>query len=419
MHLSIIAYGTWGDVRPGIALGQALVAAGHDVQLVVTQDFAPWVRDSGLDVHLLPVDKHDVMQKVSSETRPWRVVRAIRSEIAPALLRAGNDMLTFAGDTDVLITTEWLLPLAAGIAQRNQIGLVHLCLQPRIRTRQMPITTFPALPAGLPFRQMYNSLTFQLAGFLRWWTHVSTLNSIRRDRLNLAPLTVMGYVDLISATPSVTPVSYHVVPRPTDWPAHHHLTGYLFYDDEGWRPPAALEEFLGTGPAPVYVGFGSMHDSSPTETTRLIVEALRVSRQRAVVYRGWAQLGTSELPDNIYRLDYAPHHWLFPRMAAVVHHAGAGTSAAALRAGIPSVPVPHSGDQAFWASRLASLGASTRPLARSRLTAAALANRITDAVRNPAMREKAARLGSRIRAEDGAGQAVAAIEDIVRGSQSK
>jgi sterol 3beta-glucosyltransferase len=159
----------------------------------------------------------------------------------------------------------------------------------------------------------------------------------------------------------------------------------------------------------VYVGFGSMHDTHPDKTTRLVLEALESARQRGVLYRGWAGLGQIGLPPTVYPLEYAPHTWLFPYMGAVVHHAGAGTSAAALRAGVSSVPIPHSGDQFFWARKLHQIGAAVRPMPRSRLSAVSLAERIHQAVVDSQLRSRAAELGARISQEDGLGRTVEAI----------
>lgn len=414
MHLSIVAYGTWGDVRPSIALGLALKDAGYGVRLIVTQDFAPWVSRTGLDVHLLPVNKFEVMRRVSSETHPLRVTLAVSRQISPALLQAGRDLLAAAADTDGFLVNEWLLGIVSGIAEVHNLGLVHLANQPQIRTGALPVSTMPDLPGWAPFRGAYNWLSYDLAHYLRWFSYVRGLNSLRKTFLKLAPLSRRGYLDLLDRTPSITLVSPQVIPRPADWQNRHQITGFLYYDDDGWRPPADLGEFIRAGEPPVYVGFGSMHARHPDKTTRLILEALERAHCRAVLYEGWAGLGKVDLPATVYLLDYAPHSWLFPRMAAVVHHAGAGTSAAALRAGVPSVPIPHSGDQPFWARKLYQLGAAANPLPRGRLNALDLARLITRAVGDWQLRVRAAELAEGISREDGAGRTVAAIHDLLQ-----
>lgn len=413
MRISIVAYGTWGDVRPGIALGQALKQAGFDVQIIVTEDFVEWVKDTGLDFHLLPINAHDVLKQVSVDAGLLPGIFG-NQPIAAALLKAGQDLIAVArSKTDVLIVNEWLIGIASGIAETYHLKLINMAMQPRIKTREHPISSMPVLPVWMPFRGIYNSLTYDAVYFAQWRNYVRIGNSLRQTPLNLPPLSPSGNLDLLANTPSITLISPQIVPHPSDWDHHHYLTGFLFYDDEGWKPPAELMDFLDSGPAPIYVGFGSLHDPHPTVTTRLILRALELSNQRAVLHSGWAELGQVDLPENIYRLDYAPHSWLFPRMAAVVHHAGAGTSAAALRAGVPSVPVPHSGDQPFWARTLYQIGAGTRSLAWRRLNADDLAQRITVAVTDTCLRKQTAELGRRIVAEDGAGATVSAIERIL------
>lgn len=414
MHLTIAAYGSWGDVRPGIAVGQALQALGHQVKLLVTQDFARMVGGTGLDIGLFPVNKHSVMREVSSRTGRLEGLLAVRSEIAPALQQATASLPDLAAGTEGLIVNEWLLSPASALARSQDIGVVHFVLQPLIATRQHPVATYPPLPAGFPGRGLYNLLTYRLAVFSRWWAYVRPLNQIRGRLFGQGPLSAGGYRQVLSSTPSVTLISQHVLPRPADWPEQHLQTGFPFYDDPTWRPPAALTGFLRSGPAPVYAGFGSMHDRRPGTTTDLILKALRSTGQRAILSPGWAGLGQAGLPDSVYLLDYAPHSWLFPRMAAVVHHAGAGTTAAALRAGVPSVPVPHSGDQPFWARRLHSLGAATRPIPRSRLTPPELAERIHKAVHDPELARCAQELSRAMRSENGARAAAVAVDTLLR-----
>lgn len=201
--------------------------------------------------------------------------------------------------------------------------------------------------------------------------------------------------------------------------AHNRITGYWSLDEApDWRPPARLVEFLESGPPPVYVGFGSMAHRNPQQTTQLVHKALQRSGQRGVLATGWGALSGAQWPhtSDLFMLDSIPHSWLFPRMAAVVHHGGSGTTGAGLRAGVPSVLVPHAGDQPFWARRVADLGVGPRPIPRRRLTAERLAAAIARAVRDEEMRARAAAVGQRIRAEDGVGQAIGIIERGMSGS---
>jgi sterol 3beta-glucosyltransferase len=160
----------------------------------------------------------------------------------------------------------------------------------------------------------------------------------------------------------------------------------------------------------VYVGFGSVGDASLAEQkTRLVIAALAQSGQRGVLATGWNALTKIDnLPDTVYMLDSAPHAWLFPRMAAVVHHGGAGTTAAGFRAGVPSIILPYGNDQFAWGLRAFELGVGSKPLSQKKLTAEALSAAITAALRPPVL-SAAAALGEKIRGERGAETAAAII----------
>jgi UDP:flavonoid glycosyltransferase YjiC (YdhE family) len=219
---------------------------------------------------------------------------------------------------------------------------------------------------------------------------------------------------MLATTPALTTVSRHVVERPADWDAHFQVTGYLFDDDPEWTPRQDLTDFLAAGEAPVYIGFGSMPDSKPQVTTQMLFDAVRQSGKRAVILIGWAGLGAEEVPSNIHLLKYAPHGWLFPKMATVVHHGGAGTTAAGFRAGVSMVIVPHSGDQPYWGRRAKQLGVGADPIPRKKLTADKLAAAIQEATTHHQMRDKAAELSRKIANEDGIGIAVEAVQKFLR-----
>jgi UDP:flavonoid glycosyltransferase YjiC (YdhE family) len=162
----------------------------------------------------------------------------------------------------------------------------------------------------------------------------------------------------------------------------------------------------------VYVGFGSMASRQPEETAALVLRALAETRQRAVMLSGWAGLRADQLPPSVLMVESVPHDWLFPRVSAVVHHGGAGTTAAGLRAGVPSILIPFFGDQAFWAERVRTLGVGPQPIPRRKLTAEGLAEAIRQAVTDEALRRRAVGLGATIRAEDGVGRAAALIDTL-------
>jgi sterol 3beta-glucosyltransferase len=190
-----------------------------------------------------------------------------------------------------------------------------------------------------------------------------------------------------------------------------------------YTPPPALARLLGSGEPPVFIGFGSVpcmpSGDDFTAMSRLVAEAVRLSRVRAVIAPGWGGLRWPEAeagpidPDRIVVVDGIPHDWLFPRLGAVVHHCGVGTAVAALAAGTPNVPVPFLQDEPFWAWRLHDLGVAPPPLDPVLLTAPALAGAMRAALDDPAIRSRAAALGQAMRAEDGLATAVRLVDEAL------
>jgi len=211
--------------------------------------------------------------------------------------------------------------------------------------------------------------------------------------------------------PTLYSYSSSVVPKPPDWGEHIHVTGYWFLDHSSdWQPSADLVNFLEAGPPPVYIGFGSMTNRAPEATAKIVLEALKRSGQRGLIATGWGGLKSADLPDGVFKLESVPHDWLFPRVAAVVHHGGAGTTAAGLRVGVPSVLVPHFGDQPFWARQVVRLGVGPKAIPRKRMTAEKLGAAIATAVTDENIQARAAALGERIRTEDGVEKAIEVVE---------
>jgi sterol 3beta-glucosyltransferase len=169
--------------------------------------------------------------------------------------------------------------------------------------------------------------------------------------------------------------------------------------------------FLASGPPPVYVGLGSMSGRDAARLTALVLDALRRAGRRGILLSGWAGLGEQDVGDDICVVRDIPHDWLFPQVSAVVHHGGAGTTGAGLRAGKPSVLLPFFADQPFWGRRVHQLGAGPRPIPQKRLTVEGLAAAIRIATTDPHMAGKARMLGERIRAEDGVERAVGLLRD--------
>ncbi|HUJ74433.1 MAG TPA: glycosyltransferase, partial [bacterium] len=265
-----------------------------------------------------------------------------------------------------------------------------------------------------------NSLLWRVTEQFVWQVARKYDATTRRELLHLPPLPFFGPEKQREReqAPVLYAYSPTVLPPPADWSARIHVTGYWFADPpHGWEPPSDLVAFLRHGPPPVSIGFGSMTSGDPQGTLRIVLKALELAGQRGVLLTGWAGLGEGYgLPEYAHAVQSVPHAWLFPQVAAVVHHGGAGTTGAGLRAGVPSILVPFVADQPSWARRVEALGACPAAIPFRELTAERLAAAITQAMSSAGIRERARALGERIRAEDGVGVAADQIlRHVARG----
>jgi UDP:flavonoid glycosyltransferase YjiC (YdhE family) len=421
MHITILALGSHGDVWPYAVLGGALRKAGHDVRLATFESFAPMAAQCDLDMHPVEGDAASLLQTggglaLSEAGRNIpRMLLALRRSFgaqAEAYGRAfGHPVLR---ETDVIVNQ---LPgglYATDLVQRARldgtpVALVHGSVMPLARTSAFPMLAFPRAPSFIPG---YNALTYRIAEQLVWQMFRRAVNTWRRAALGLPPAPFLGNMGLHGST-VLNAFSRHVVPRPPDWGDNVHVTGYWYArDEEDWQAPDNLRRFLDAGPPPVFVGFGSMPLRRPKETTALLLEAVRRSGQRAILHAGWAGLPDDSLPEDVLAVGYTPYGWLFPRVAAVVHHGGAGTTGAALRAGVPALIMPFLFDQFFWGHRLQELGVGPAPLPFKKLAVPALATALRRMVQDETMRRRAARLAEKVRAEPGVLGAVKLIEGV-------
>jgi sterol 3beta-glucosyltransferase len=418
MRVAIIAPGSRGDVQPYIALGKGLEQAGHVVRLVTHQNFEMLVNSHGLEFWPVEGSVKDIAQ--SKEMRGLLEkgnFLAIMSQMAKEAQR-GAFALTEGGlaacrGMDLVLAGIGGLFVGLSLAEKLGLLLLQAYYIPFTPTRAFPSFLFPKLPSWL--RGSLNRLSHHLARQIMWQGFRSADRLARRKVLGLpaAPFWGPYNTDRVHQCPVLYGFSPSVIPRPSDWDSNIHVTGYWFLDPAvDWTPPSALMEFLQAGSPPVYVGFGSMSNRKPEETADLVLQALARTQQRAIILSGWSGLHKANLPASVFMLDSIPFSWLFPRVAAIVHHGGAGTTAAGLRAGVPSIVVPFFGDQPFWGQRVAELGVGPEPIPRKKLTVERLAQAIHQALTDQTMRQRAANLGSKIQAEDGITRAVAIVQQI-------
>ena len=411
MKITIFAAGSRGDIQPCVVLGRGLRQAGYQVCLAAPEDFADFIEKHGVGFHPL---RGDVQQVMASDTgrkfmetggaNPIRSIRAMRSMIGPIVMRMVEDAYAACRDADGIISLGVFSPFGQAISESLHIPVMNIEPTPLLPTRAFPA---PSWPIQRNLGGLHNYVS-GLAMLQAVWLWYAPFVAEYRGRLGL-PASA-SILRALRAAPMLSAYSPTIIPHPADWPDSVRVTGYLFLDaDTGWQPPAGLQAFLDSGDPPVYIGFGSMAGRKPEQLAGLVLEALAGSGQRGLLLTGWGGLRAEAVPGNVYVLDAAPHSWLFPRMAAVVHHGGAGTTAEALRAGVPTVILPFAFDQPFWGARVNALGLGPAPIPQKQLTAGRLARAIGVTVTDRDMRLRARACGQAIRAEDGAGNAVEAV----------
>jgi UDP:flavonoid glycosyltransferase YjiC (YdhE family) len=416
MNITIATVGTRGDVQPYIALGCGLQSIGHQVKIATDPLFREFIETSGLGFLPVAADPRIALQEDISRigSNPIRLLRWIDRQFTPLARQYFIDMRVACQDSDAVLVSA-LAFAAMHVAQSLGIPSLATYLYPITPTREFPSMSASKVPGWLAKVGLFNWLSFRLYNLMFFRMMLPLINKLRGEILGLPPVPWSYYQHIdISEVPIVYGYSRHVIPIPKDWGDHLHVTGYWFFDKSACEPPPDLVNFIEHGPAPIYIGFGSMVDAEAVKTMQIVLEALEITSQRAILYGGWSNFGSSGLPEYIYKVSDIPHQWLFPRMATIVHHGGAGTTAAALRAGVPSVIVPYFADQPFWARHIHQLGASPLPIPREELDSNTLADRLQEAVNEKSIQHNALSLGKKISKENGVTQAARLIDSYLK-----
>lgn len=413
MKITLLTIGTRGDIQPFVALGAGLGEAGHEVTLATGGAFEGFVSEHGLRYAPLDVDLLESLQSPGGR-------EAISGKNLLGTARRAASMYR------KVLDQEWSASQGADaiVYHPKALGGYHISEALRVPgflahpvpmlspTRAFPNPILPVTNLGGSLNRMSYGL---FLGSLTAPFH-RTINRWRRESLGLPPQRLLASELYLRGRPVPTLVccSAHVVVPPADWDASSVVTGYWFLDtSRGWTPPHHLVDFLEAGPPPVYVGFGSLGEWTNRKVVAAALGALERTGTRGVFAAGGGRVSPNP-PDGVCIIESAPHDWLFPRMTAVVHHGGAGTTAEGLRAGRPTLVCPTTiNDQAFWGRRVFEAGAGPRPIPQRRLTVGALSRAIHVLVADGGIRARAAELGERIRTEQGVARAVKIVEERV------
>ncbi|GAB2602957.1 glycosyltransferase [Pseudactinotalea suaedae] len=409
MRVTLVGGGSRGDVQPVVALALGIQAAGHDVTVAASVDSESLVTEHGLRFARFDVSITQQMQTAAgrawvadSAGRPFRELRNMARVYAETARPLADGVLTLSGTADLFISGVLSLDSMASIAQHDGVAHATALLCPFHPTTDGR--------AGLTARSARTSpanLTRTRMG--RWLLSRSVTQAgqlVRRD-LGLPETGPQGFIRALDSVPAVLGASPLLVPTPPDWPSTVTVTGsWTLSAPAGWEVPAALADFLDAGPPPVYLGFGSMSVVQPERIREVAVEAARAAGVRLL-------LSGTDLDgphgDDVLGIADVPHTWLFPRVRAVVHHGGAGTTHAALLAGVPQLAVPHIADQPYWGRRIHEEKLGPPPLSLHRLTPQRLTERLRALVESPELAQRAAEAGQEARQEPGVANAVEAL----------
>ncbi|MFJ8538864.1 glycosyltransferase [Streptomyces sp. NPDC093591] len=398
MRILIAAAGSRGDVAPYTGLGAGLREAGHDVTLATTDAFAPQAGEAGLEFRSLPT-RPPSPGAVDNRRELMRTAAAFVTELGRGFADAVDR------GTDLLLLSATTAPLGWHLAEATGIPTIGAYLQPTAPTGDFPPTVMGTRSLGRLGNRTAGRFALRMADRV----YAEAVTDLRR-RLDLPALRARGMRRRQERANwrLLHGFSTALVPRPSDWRAGLDVVGTWWpYVGPERRLPADLEDFLAAGPRPVFIGFGSMAGGHGERLSEIAVEALRRVGLRGILQEGSAGLAADG--DDVLTIGDVPHELLFPRVAAAVHHAGAGTAAAALRAGVPAVAVPVTADQPFWAGRLAAIGAATDPIPFASLTAERLADALGRAVRQQTYTRAASVAARHMATEDGVGAVLKAL----------
>jgi sterol 3beta-glucosyltransferase len=422
MKIAITTVGTRGDLQPYIALGVGLKEAGHEVLIVSSKNEEMFVKNYGLDFFSLNVDIQKLMdgdevQEMSKGNNPFKFILSHlkgSKKLKRLMVETQAEIWTACQTADIIIFHPGM-PLGFFIAQEKKLISVMANPFPVIATRDYPAILFYTSPR---LGRLFNNITHLIFEKVFWSLSKSAVvefwSKSVKSKMNFSTSPVRQQIE--SGMPLINGYSNLFFNQSKNWQSNIHTTGNWFVEKEpNFIPSIELTNFIEYGEQPIYIGFGSMKELDTFKTTLSIIKnALEITKQRAVVGLGWSKLTFNEsIPDNIFLIESIPHSWLFPKMKTVIHHGGAGTTATGLRAGKPTIIIPHNADQPAWGQRVFELGVGSKPIKKTNLTADSLASAIYFTQQQNIILN-ADKLGQELRKENGVTNAVKIINDYIK-----
>jgi len=403
MKITLLTMGTRGDTQPFISLAVRLKEQGHQVILGARPDFADLTKKYGVEFAPLGLPYKSFIMDNTKGFESGNFLKIAMQGVKQRKLmfeNMGEDAYRAAQGSDAIIFKySWFAGYS--IAEKLGIPCAAAMLFPITPTKEFPCFM---IGEGKNRGKLMNAVFWWVSDQVIIWQYQRSYDTKLRRKMGLRPLPFFGphKRQAKENMPVFYAYSPTVLPKPSDWPERINVTGiWPSLKPACWEPSANLLQFLENGAVPVYIGFGSM-PSNAEKTLVMILKALELSGNRGVILAGWADIGSAgKLPKTVFCVNDEPHHWLFPKMAAIVHHGGAGTTTSALLSGVPSIITPSTIDQHSWGRQVHALGAGPAPIPFKNLTPELLATAITEATTNKIMRNRAFEISKVLEKEDG------------------
>jgi len=408
MNITILTYGSRGDVQPFLPLSLGLMANGHSVKLAAPSRFKELVEGYGIQFVPLPGEPEDLSRRLNDVG--FNFVKMVR-EMMDHAVEIGVDMLhrteKACVDADLIVHTFAHAVGAHTLAREKNIPDIHIQTFPMFTpTGDYPNVTMPDLKL-----RALNRFTHNISQKVTWWTSRLGYEQVRR-RARLPKRKLYFPFDndpLRPPTPVLCAWSPSILPASNDWKSNVHVTGYYFFDvDKSYKPSIELQNFLDVDMPPVCISFGSMVNRDADRIDDIVRSALENTNNRGIILSGWSAL-RDRVSDNLIYLDAVPHGWLLPHCKMIIHHGGAGTTSAGLLAGIPNVVIPFTADQPFWGRRVKRIGAGPKPIYVNKLSVKNLTQAIVEAD-DEVICKRAQALGQSLRSENGVQYATRLME---------
>ncbi len=422
--ITILTIGTRGDIHPFVALGNGLREAGFEVKMATHEEFKPLVNSYGLDFA-------PVIGSVASSLRTDRIKESIdkggknreffNSIIQEATHHFEEALLNFKDaceGAEIIITSPFSLHIANYLTDHFKVPLIFCSVNPAGPTTEFHHVLSDPPKGPKAARSAYNKTTHKIFTEIVWRYIKAELkptwNNVMPNKLKFPTLDPLAAAFKKKLPLILYAYSPAVLPKPKDWSILQHVTGYWWLPtDEEYVPPSPLKEFVESGEKQLYIGFGSMTNPKDNMLATIFMPAVKALGQKAVVLDDGSDLSEFKDDKDIFLIKRADFNWLFPRMKAVVHHGGVGTTGIGLRTGTPTLTVTFIPDQRFWGWRLSEMGAMPKPIPRKGITYEIFHDKLKELINNPSYKNITEELSFQINKENGVKNAVELVQQYL------